>query len=126
MPCVIDLPWFPLYRPVSDKAMSHVVQLFGVLKDLVGKQDIKDQDTKVQDIKDQDIKDKDIKDQDTKGQDIKDQDIKDQDTKVQDIKDQDTHCFLLSQAMSSIVGMADGGTEVGVALPLECVLDALK
>lgn len=69
------------------------------------------------------MKDREQQDTDT---DSKQQDSsKQQDIKKQDSKEQDMSLFLLSQCVSSIVGMVGDGEEVGVALPLESMLETL-
>lgn len=98
--------------------MEDVVQLYGVLKGSVTKKN-REQDT------DTESKQQDSNSQDSKEHVIKQQVIKEQDSKEQDSKQQDMPLFLLSQCVSSIVGMVSDGEELGVALPLESVLETL-
>lgn len=105
-------PLFTAPRPVSDKILDGVLELYNVLKRLC-QQSSKDQDSKDQDSKDQDSKDQDSKDRDSKDQDSKDQ-------------DSDLLCFVLSQTLSSVVGMVEDAGKLGVAFPLETVFDTLK
>lgn len=130
-----------MYRPVSDEVLECVIKLYDVLKSWLvkeGHEESRNQDSKAksQDSKQQDTKNQDSKEQGTKSQDSKEQDTKSlqQDTKSQDstkVQDQskeqqDMSLCLFSQCLTCVLGMAGGGERVGVALPLDDVLEVLR
>lgn len=99
--------------------VDKLCELYSVLKELVGYQDTSEiQDTTVQDTSE---------DQDTAVQDTSDvQDTTVQDTsEVQDERNMEMWCFILSQTLFTMVGVASE-QEVGVVIPLDTVMDLLK
>ena len=106
------------YRPVPEAASGKLLELYAVLKELMSDQDSQNQDSRNQDSKNQDSKNQDSKNQDSRGEDV-----------LQDshCRGQDRWCFILSQTLSTIVGVAsEGEEEVGVVMSLENVIDLLK
>ena len=106
------------YRPVPEAASGKLLELYAVLKELISDQDSQNQDSRNQDSKNQDSKNQDSKNQDSRGEDV-----------LQDshCRGQDRWCFILSQTLSTIVGVAsEGEEEVGVVMSLENVIDLLK
>lgn len=123
-------------------------ELYSVLRELLEYRDGRDQDGRNQDSKDQDGKNQDVetgqcrrgqnRSQDRRSQDKGNQQTKEDVWRHPDSTDQgggatphdgstqDTLCFVLSQTLSTIVGVASELKEVGVIVPLEIVLSLLE